>query len=140
VKPKRGWYVFWLFFEIGLGSAISFKRSRRELPIDVAEHRSMLENYQNMHYPRFSFIPKTGIVFLQKGFCFFSVALVFTYFRYKPMFSLVIQKISTRAFYRYECRSSLKNYMNYPRFILGPKTGKNSLKQVFRFYCAALVF
>ena len=36
VKRKPGWYVFWLFFEIGLCSAISFKRSRRELSIDVA--------------------------------------------------------------------------------------------------------
>jgi len=29
MKPKRGWYVFWLFFKICLCSAISFKRSRR---------------------------------------------------------------------------------------------------------------
>jgi len=63
VKPKRGWNVFWLFFMIGICSAISFKRSRRELPIDVAEHRSTLKNNQIMHYPRFSFIPKTGIAF-----------------------------------------------------------------------------
>jgi len=27
VKPKRGWYVFWLLLKIGLCSAISFKRS-----------------------------------------------------------------------------------------------------------------
>jgi len=31
VKPKRGWYVLRLFFKIGLFSAISFKRSQREL-------------------------------------------------------------------------------------------------------------
>jgi len=37
--------VFWLFFQIDPCSAISFKRSRRELSIDVAEHRSMLKNY-----------------------------------------------------------------------------------------------
>jgi len=37
VKPKRGWYAFWLFFKIGLCSAISFERSRRELSIDGAE-------------------------------------------------------------------------------------------------------
>ena len=34
-KPKRGWYVFWQFFKIVLCSAKSFKRSRRELLIDV---------------------------------------------------------------------------------------------------------
>ena len=39
VKPKREWYVFWVFFQIGLCSAILFKRSRRELSIDVAQHR-----------------------------------------------------------------------------------------------------
>jgi len=40
VKPKQGCYVFWLFFKMGLFSALSFKRSRRELSIDVAEPRS----------------------------------------------------------------------------------------------------
>jgi len=44
VKPRRGWYVFLLFFKTGLRSAIYFKRSRRELSIDVAEHRSILKN------------------------------------------------------------------------------------------------
>jgi len=44
--------LFWLFFKIGICSAISFKRSRRELSFDVAEHRSTLKNYQNTHYPR----------------------------------------------------------------------------------------
>jgi len=39
--------VFRLFFKVGLCSAISFNRSRRELSIiDVAENRSMLKNYQ----------------------------------------------------------------------------------------------
>jgi len=45
VKPKREWYVFWLFFRIGLCSAISFKRSRRELSIDGAEHTSIMKKY-----------------------------------------------------------------------------------------------
>jgi len=45
VKPKREWYVFWLFFKVGLCSAISFKRSRRELSIYVAEHKSIVEKY-----------------------------------------------------------------------------------------------
>jgi len=53
--------VFWLFFDIGLCSAISFKRFRRELFIDVAEHRSKVKNYQNTLYVGFSIIPKTGV-------------------------------------------------------------------------------
>jgi len=73
VKPKRGCYVFWLFFKIGLCSATSLKRSRRELSIDVAEHGSMLKNYQNTHYPCFSFIPKTGMAFPNRGI-FYSVS------------------------------------------------------------------
>jgi len=62
VKLKRG-YVFWIFFKIDLCSATSFERSRRELSIDVAEHRSMLRSYQNMNCPRFSFTLKTGGAF-----------------------------------------------------------------------------
>jgi len=69
VKPKRGWFVFWLFFKIGLYSAISFKRSRRELSVHVAEHRSVLKNYQNTLYSRFIFITKTGRAF-PKAFFF----------------------------------------------------------------------
>jgi len=52
-------------------SHITFKRSRRELSIDVAEHRSVSNNYQNTLYPRFSFIPKTGLAFPKRGFCFY---------------------------------------------------------------------
>jgi len=29
----------------------------------MAEHRSILENYENTHYPHFSFMPETGIAF-----------------------------------------------------------------------------
>jgi len=58
----REWCVF-LFSEVDLCSAISFKRSRRELSIDVAEHRVMFKNDRNALYPRFSFIPKTGTAF-----------------------------------------------------------------------------
>ena len=36
--------VFWLFFKIDLCSATSFERSRRELSIDVAEHRSICKS------------------------------------------------------------------------------------------------
>jgi len=55
VKSKRGCYVFRLYFKIGLCSAMSFKSFRRELSIDVAQHRSMLKHYQNTHYFRFTF-------------------------------------------------------------------------------------
>ena len=71
VKLKRGWHVVWLFFKKGLCSAISFKRSRRELPIDVDEHGSILKNHQNTYYPRFSVTPKTGIAFPKTGVLFF---------------------------------------------------------------------
>jgi len=51
-ETKTG-VVLWLFFKIGLCSVISFKRSRRELSIDKAEHSSMLKIDQNTHYPPF---------------------------------------------------------------------------------------
>jgi len=72
VKPKRGWYVFWLFFKIDLCSAISFIRSRRELLIDVAEQRSILKN---------------------KG-----VVRILVIFQDRRMFSHIIQKVLARAF------------------------------------------
>ena len=69
---RRGLYVFWLFFKLGLCLTISFKRSRRELSIDVAEHRSTLKNFQNTYYLRFSLTPKTGIAHPKTG-VFFTV-------------------------------------------------------------------
>jgi len=69
VKPNRGWHVFLLFFKLGLRSATSFKRSRQERFIDVAEHMSMLKNYQNTHHSRFS-LTKTGIAFPKIGVWF----------------------------------------------------------------------
>jgi len=48
MKLKRGLCVFWLFFKIGRSSAISFKRSQRELSNDVAEHSSILKNKRVM--------------------------------------------------------------------------------------------
>jgi len=69
-ETKTGWYVFWLFFKIALCSAILFKRFRRELSIDVAQHWSMSKNYQNTHYSRFSFILKTGIGLPKTGVLF----------------------------------------------------------------------
>ena len=44
-----------------LCSLISFKRSRRELFIDVAEDWYILKNYQNTSYLRFSFTSKAGL-------------------------------------------------------------------------------
>jgi len=73
VKPKRGWYVFRSFFKMGLCLAISFKRSRWELSIDVAGHRSILKN---------------------KG-----IVRILAIFQDGPMFSHIIQKVSARAFH-----------------------------------------
>jgi len=38
MKPKQGVVLFWLFFKVDLCSALSFKRYRRELSFDEAEH------------------------------------------------------------------------------------------------------
>ena len=66
--------MFWLFFEIDLCSAISFKRSQRELSIDVAEHRSILEHKRVM-------------------------CILFFFFQDRPTFSHIIEKVSTTAFH-----------------------------------------
>jgi len=66
---NREWYVFWLLFKIDLCSATSFKRSRLELSVDVAEHRSILKSSQNT-YPHFSFTLKTGIELPKKDVLF----------------------------------------------------------------------
>jgi len=76
VKPKRGWYVFWLFFKMEQCSAISFKRSRRELSIDVAEHRSMLKYHENTHYPLLVSNPKQVKHSLKRMFCFYCVGII----------------------------------------------------------------
>ena len=73
VKSKRGCYVFWLLFKIGLCSATSIERSRRELSIDEAEHRSTLKS---------------------KG-----VERILVTFQDRPMFSHIIQKVLARAFH-----------------------------------------
>jgi len=101
MKPKRGCYVFRLFFKMGLCSAISFKRSRRELSIDVAEHRSILKN---------------------KG-----VERILVIFQDRPMFSHIIRKVSARAFHW--CGWTwvyVENYQNthYRRFnFVNPQNG-----------------
>jgi len=43
------------------------KSSRRDLFNGMAEHRAISKSVQNTHYPRFSFIPKTGIAFPEMG-------------------------------------------------------------------------
>jgi len=50
-----------ILVKIGLCSAISFGRSRRELFIDVAKHCFKNTKYQNTYDLRFSFTSKTGI-------------------------------------------------------------------------------
>jgi len=65
--------VFQLFFEIDLCSAISFKRSRREFLIDVAEHWSISKNKGQMR--------------------------ILVIFQDRPMFSHIIQKVSARVFH-----------------------------------------
>jgi len=50
--------------------ATLLKRSRRELAIDVAEHRYILKYYQNTYHPRFAFKPKAGIAFYKTGVLF----------------------------------------------------------------------
>jgi len=42
--------------------ATSMESSRRDLLNDMAEHRPILKDNQNMYDPRFGFTPKTGTV------------------------------------------------------------------------------
>jgi len=70
VKPKLGWYVFWLFFKKGICSIKSLKRYRRELSIDVASYSSMLKitkihtNPVLVSYPKHVLhTPNSGFVF-----------------------------------------------------------------------------
>ena len=60
-------------FKVDLCSATSFKRSRRELSIDVAEHRSILENKGEVR--------------------------IFVIFQDRSVFSHINQKVSARAFH-----------------------------------------
>jgi len=50
--------------------------SRRDHLDDMAEHRPILKNNQNTYCPRFTFIPKAGIVFPKTGICFYCVSIV----------------------------------------------------------------
>ena len=109
----RGFCVFWLFFKIGLRSAISFERSRRELSIDVAEQRPMLK---------------------KRKFCvfwlFFKIGLcsAISFERSRREVSIEVT----------ENRSTLKNYQNthYPRYRYS-KQIKHFPKREACFYCVA---
>ena len=57
-----------IIFRVDLCSSTSFKRSRRELSSNVAELRSILENYLNNYYPLFISTPKAGKNSLKKVF------------------------------------------------------------------------
>jgi len=74
-RTKTGVVIFLLFFKIYVGLAISFKWSWRELSIDVAEHRFILQNYWNTHYARFSFTSKTRYGTPYGACCVFPVML-----------------------------------------------------------------
>ena len=66
-ETKNGGGAYFDYFSRQACLAISLNRSRRELSIDVAEHRSTMKNYENSHYLRFSFIPNTSIAFPKMG-------------------------------------------------------------------------
>ena len=53
------------------------KSSRRDLLIDMAEHRPILKNNQITHHPRFDFTPKTGRAFPEAGFYFYCGRVIF---------------------------------------------------------------
>jgi len=59
-----------VIFKVDLRSATSFKRYRRELFIDVAQHTPILKSNQTTYYPRFSFTPKRGIELPETGVLF----------------------------------------------------------------------
>ena len=49
---------FGFFFKVDLCLAVSFQRSRRELSIDMSEHRSVLKNNRKAYYPVLVLHPK----------------------------------------------------------------------------------
>jgi len=63
----REFCVFRSFLKIDLCSAISFKRSRLELSIDVSEHRSILEIAKMLSTPVLFFCPKEPRTPLEGG-------------------------------------------------------------------------
>jgi len=69
------------------------------------------------------------------------VKSILVIFQDRHLFNQIIQKVSARDFFidEAEQKSIMKNYENvyHPRLIFTPKTGDNSLKQVFRLSCEA---
>jgi len=77
IKEERTLVIFkdkpiWLFLRINLSTAISMKRSRRELSSDVAVDRFIVKNNQITSFPCFTFIPKTGKGLPKLRVCFYS--------------------------------------------------------------------
>jgi len=77
VTLTPGQHVFRLFFKVYLCSALSLKWSRRELSIDVAEHRSALKN---------NGVVRILVIFQGRPM-------------FRPMFSPIIRMVFARAFY-----------------------------------------
>jgi len=67
VNTETGVVLIWLFSKIDLCSATSFKSAFQDLLNDVADHRSILKNYQNTFYTRFGIRSKTGLEFPKTG-------------------------------------------------------------------------
>jgi len=62
MKVKQGANVIGLFLKTNLSTAISMKRSRRELSIDMFIHKSIYKNDEITFIPCFTF-PPNGLVF-----------------------------------------------------------------------------
>jgi len=71
VKPKRGWYVFWLFFNIDQCSATSLESSRRDLLNDMAERLPIWKKKGRTIPVLVSHTHKTALAFPKTGFCFY---------------------------------------------------------------------
>jgi len=99
-----------LIFKIDLCSATLFKSSRRELSIDVAEHRSILKINQNTHY---------SLNFQDSV---------------QPHHSKVRRESFPLMWLNIGLSWKITKIRATPVLVLHPKQVQNSLKQVFRFY------
>jgi len=63
-EGETGEGVIWLFVKIYLSTAISMERSRRELSIDMVNHRDILKNTQITLLFFFTFMPKPRVIFI----------------------------------------------------------------------------
>ena len=68
LKNNQTMHYSLIFQDRAMFSHTNGKLSPR--PNDWAEHRPILKNQLNTYYPRFSFIPKTGIAFPKTGVSF----------------------------------------------------------------------